>query len=233
MEHETQKESGGELLGLGSRIEGRIVLGKAEIISEEERNLLRDVLVKKNMNLDVMSEGKTLDRNGKGVNSIMAAGDKLERTLGGRDEMKEFLAVCLKQIVTEGDHGEIRARVEDYFVRNTRPNEKLIHYDMNSGDIVDKMIVAIIPAANRIVKIASAKSREDALKWQTNEQAADSLRERVIMGWEKTKLASKEKEVPVLSEPLVLQEIQRGEYDAKTRTLPVGALEKIVKILLG
>lgn len=229
---ETAVESGIETENIGEKIEGRIVEGRKIIIKEDERIGLKEKIEARGIDLSRL-EGLTLDSKGKKVNALIGQGDKLEKALGGREELKKFLSAALKGIIKGERKNEIDSYLSGFFIGNSKDGESLTYYDLNSGDLVESRAVAIISAAYRILKIVSAESAEESEKWQTNDQTNEFLRERVIMGWEKVKIKKGEESVAVLSEPLIQEEMPRIKLDTKRRTLPVGGLEVIVDALLG
>ncbi len=222
----TEMETGIEKENIGEKIEARVVEGKKIIVDEDERIKLKERIEARGIDLSQL-EGLTLDSKGEKVNAVIGMGDKLERALGGREELKKFLSTALKGMIKGERKNEIDSYMSGFFMGNSKDGETLTYYDLNSGDLIESRAVSIISAAYRILKIVSAGTQVEAEKWQTNDQTNEFLRERVIMGWEKA--MKKGDKIPEQAQ----REVSRPKEDKLRRTLPMGGLEVIMDALLG
>ena len=213
-----EREQGVDLLA--KKIESRIVDGKAELVSEPERRMLRSLVERSGTNLGVLSEGKTLDNEGQQVQALVAQGNKLERALGEREKLISFLSEVIEKTVSEERRGQVAGHVAAYFEINESDDGRLVIYDLNSGNLLDSRIVATVSATHRLLKILSANSEEESLKWQKDEQSSKFLRGRILKGWEKSGKVVLPRQI----------EVERSEGKL-TRSLPVGGLGVIIDVL--
>ena len=193
------------------QIETRIIEGKAELLGISEREWLVKMLGNRGIDISVVRGRKTETRAGAGVHALIAQGDKLEKALGGRNELIDYLVRVIGR-TTNKDGVDINEYVRNYFKKHEYDGGNLINYDLNSGNLLDARIVAFVSATHRLLVYLSSGEA-------VNDQAQKYLRERVIKGWEK---AGKGRVVlPRLAE------VSRCD-DNLTRSIPVGAVAVIL-----
>lgn len=166
----------------GQQIEERAVGKEEMLLGEPERIWFRGLLERKNVDLGVLLQGKTVDSEGKEVHAVVAQGDKLERALGGRSALVDYVITVLKRLVASEKISEVDDFVRNYFKDNEYDDGRLIKYDLNSGKVWDCRMVAIVSGTNRLLKIIAAENEEKAKEWQNNDQTKKFLRDRILKG---------------------------------------------------
>jgi hypothetical protein len=142
----------------------------------------KGLVEKHGIDLNGLSLLKVNKSNGKEVHAVVAQGYKLEQALGGREALVNFLIKTIGRMVSEEEKAEVEPYVRGYFEDRDYDKQKLVRYDLNSEELLDTRIVAVVSATLRLLKILSAENETKAKEWQANGNADKFLRQRVLKG---------------------------------------------------
>jgi len=202
----------------GQQIEKRIFEGKAEIMMEPERIWLRWLLEKRGVNFESAKPKKS--GSGESNKQNIVEPNETVLSLGGVDNFILVVQLAMEGVTDEKNLWKLEGFVEKYLLENT-DEEGRIEMDLDSGDVNDVKMVAVVSAIHRILRMLGCSSQEEALAMQANGQTNLLLRERM--------LRREEKKSNIKSSDF---EVQRDTSNPKLRTLAANGVEAIFAAFL-
>lgn len=205
------------------QVESRIVDGAPELLGTPERKWLRGLLADRGVDFDGIKVRGSEDGT-EGLKPHAMQPTSLEKALGGRERMVVYCQAVLEEVALEKNRPGLAGKAKEYLSQHTADNG-VISLDLDSGDLADARMVAIVSATHRLLRVLSVDD-ERALEIQSDKFTNQYLRERVLRRMEKDG-------VVIAPRDAEKGEVPRLVGNNKLRTLPKNGIEVIMRELMN
>lgn len=199
----------------GKQIEKRIFEGKAVLIDEETRLSLKELMNKRGVDFSKVVPESLAENK-----SYVVEPNGLIEALGGKENMARVVYESMKSITMEKNWPALDGFVERYLESHINYSG-VIEMDLDSGEVNDCKIVAIVSALHRVLRIIACPDQQSALEEQLDKQTTRLLRERLLRKKEKTS-----------SVDSTGFEVARDDGNSKLRTLAENGVEAVLKAVM-